>query len=130
MNARLTLVILAVADLPRAIGFYSAVFAWKQTVDVPVYAEFQAPGGMRFGLYDRRAFAANTGQVPHEIPSGALCPTELYVHVDDLPAAITRLEAAGARCLSACAPRDWGDDAAYFADRDGNVVVVARPSTA
>jgi len=37
------------------------------------------------------------------------------------------LEAAGARLLSAAAPRDWGDEAAYFADPDGNVLVVARP---
>lgn len=128
MTADFTLVILAVADLTRAIGFYRTAFGWTQTVDVPVYAEFQTPGGMRFGLYQRRAFAANTGQVPHEIPAGDLSPTEVYLHVDDLSGAIARLEAAGARCLSPCASRNWGDDAAYFADPDGNVVVVARPS--
>ena len=51
----------------------------------------------------------------------------LYLRVDDLPAAVDALEAAGARLLSAAAPRDWGDEAAYFADPDGNVLVVARP---
>jgi uncharacterized glyoxalase superfamily protein PhnB len=40
---------------------------------------------------------------------------------------VNRLTAAGARVLSPVAPRDWGDDAAYFADPDGNVIVVARP---
>ena len=38
-----------------------------------------------------------------------------------------RLTARGARCLSPLAPRPWGDEAAYFEDPDGNVVVVARP---
>ena len=46
---------------------------------------------------------------------------------DDLPSAVARLEAAGARALSALAARPWGDEAAYFADPCGNVIVVARP---
>ncbi|MBI2932661.1 MAG: VOC family protein, partial [Planctomycetes bacterium] len=40
--------------------------------------------------------------------------------------AIARIEATGARLLSARAPRPWGDEAAYYADPDGNVVVLAR----
>ena len=32
-----------------------------------------------------------------------------------------------ARELSKLAPRDWGEQAAYFADPDGNVIVAARP---
>jgi len=31
------------------------------------------------------------------------------------------------RLLSPLAARPWGHEAAYFADPDGNVVVVARP---
>lgn len=124
---RLALVILAVADVPRAVRFYRAAFGWEQTVDVPVYAELALPGGMRLGLYAREPFGANTGQVPHAIPPGALAPTELYLYPDDLEAARARLEAAGARRLSALAPRGWGDEAAYYADPDGNVLVLARP---
>jgi uncharacterized glyoxalase superfamily protein PhnB len=40
---------------------------------------------------------------------------------------VERLHSAGARALSPLGPRDWGDEAAYFADPDGNVLVVARP---
>jgi len=120
-------VILAVADLPRALAFYRTAFGWRQTVDVPVYAEFEVPGGMRLGLYRREAFAANTGRVPFRVPSGELAPTELYFHPEDLPAAIARAAAAGAKALSPLARRDWGDEAAYFADPDGNVLVLARP---
>jgi catechol 2,3-dioxygenase-like lactoylglutathione lyase family enzyme len=48
--ARLGLVILAVGDLPRALAFYRSAFGWRQLVDVPVYGEFELPGGMRLGV--------------------------------------------------------------------------------
>lgn len=127
ISARHILTILAVADLHRAIAFYDRAFAWTAAVDVPVYREYLLPGGMRLGLYQREGFARNTGALPTVTPAGAITATELYLRVDDLPAAVDALEAAGARLLSPAAPRDWGDEAAYFADPDGNVLVVARP---
>jgi uncharacterized protein len=127
MEARLSLVILAVGDLARAVRFYREAFGWTQQVDEAVYAEFALPGGQRLGLYDRAAFARNTGAVPAAIPPGGLAATELYFSVDEPEEASRRFIAAGARQLSALAPRDWGDEAAYFADLDGNVLVVARP---
>lgn len=126
-SARHVLTILAVENLPRAAAFYAGGFGWRQAVDAPVYAEFELPGGMRLGLYERAGFGRNTGQVPVRTPAGELAPTELYLHVDDVEAAVERLRRAGARQLRALAPRDWGDEAAYFADLDGNVVVLARP---
>jgi predicted enzyme related to lactoylglutathione lyase len=54
-------------------------------------------------------------------------PAELYFHADDAEAVIDRVVGAGGRVLSPLAARDWGDDAAYFADPDGHVLVVARP---
>ena len=127
MASRHVLTILAVADRPRAAAFYLKAFGWKQIVDVPVYSEFELPGGMRLGLYERQGYARNTGRLPAAIGSGQISATELYLHVDDLEESIERLREAGARELSALAPREWGDEAAYFADADGNVVVVARP---
>jgi uncharacterized protein len=127
-SPRLALVILAVSDLARAVGFYRRAFGWEQQVDVPVYAEFLLPGSLRLGLYERRSFAQNTGQEPPAPRPGDLTSTELYFFPPDLGGALRRLEAAGARCLSGLAPRSWGDEAAYFADPDGNVLVLARPS--
>ena len=43
--------------------------------------------------------------------------------------AIERLVRAGARELSPLAVRPWGDEAAYFADPSGNVLVVARAAS-
>ena len=125
----LMLTILAVRDLTQAIKFYGDAFGWPQMVDTPAYAEFDMGDGRHLGLYDRRSFGVNTGQVPVDTPGGALTGTELYFYADDrhdLEQAIARLEGAGARKLSALATRDWGDEAAYFADPDGNVLVMAR----
>lgn len=126
MSARHVLTILAVGDLELSKRFYADAFGWPLTVDVPVYAEHELPGGMRLGLYQREGFAHNTGQLPEQIPSGALSPTELYFYVNDPRASAEQLVAAGARLLSPLAARPWGDEAAYLADPDGNVLVVAK----
>jgi len=127
-GARLGLVILAVADLPRARTFYRSAFGWPADVDDPVYLEFRLPEGMRLGLYARDAFATNIGEGPSATPVGAVGGTELYLFPDDLEATLDRLVAAGARPLSPLAPRAWGDEVAYLADPDGTVIALARPS--
>jgi hypothetical protein len=83
----------------------------------------------RFGLYQRDGFGRCAGKVPKPIPEGELGGTELYFLTDDLIGAIGRLEAAGARQLSPLQIRPWGDEAAYFADPDGTVLVIARTAT-
>lgn len=127
---RHVLTILAVTDLSRAATFYREAFGWPVRVDVPVYVELALPDGRGLGVYQREAFARNTEQLPAATPPGAITATELYLHCDDLDDAIALLQRAGARELSARAPRPWGDEAAYFTDPDGNVLVVARPLAA
>lgn len=127
MTARLALVILAVGDLPRATAFYREAFGWPLAVEAPVYVEFALPAGLRLGLYDRRGFSRNTGLPPATPPAGATTGTELYLVPPNLELALARLEEAGGRLLSPLLPRDWGDEAAYYADPDGNVLVLARP---
>lgn len=127
MTARHVLTVLAVADVDRSVAFYDAAFGWPIAVRVAVYAEMTTVGGPRVGLYQRDGFARNTGIAPTLAPPGGIAPGELYFHVDDLTVAVQRLLHAGARELSPSAPRDWGDEAAYFADPDGHVLVVARP---
>lgn len=127
-TCRLALVIVAVEDLARARAFYAAAFGWTERVSAPVYVEFELPAGMSLGLYERRAFARNTGVTPHQIPSGAIASTEIYLVAADLDSAIARVTAAGARLLSPRMVRSWGDEAAYFADPDGNVLVLSCPA--
>jgi catechol 2,3-dioxygenase-like lactoylglutathione lyase family enzyme len=122
---RRLLLILAVEDLGRARRFWDAAFGWEVAAEVPVYVEYRVAPSLGLGLYARGGFARNTGIPPAAVPPGGIAATEVYLLVDDLPAAVRRLEAAGARLLSPAAAREWGDEAAYFADPDGNVVVVA-----
>jgi uncharacterized protein len=125
-STRLALIIVAVSDLDRSARFYSDAFGWPRAVETPVYVEFALPAGMRLGVYQREAFGRNTGAVPFAPPPGALAPTELYFHPDDVRAQLDRALAAGAKLLSPLGPRAWGDEAAYVADPDGNIVVLAR----
>lgn len=126
-DAQHVLTILAVEDLQVHVEFYRAAFLWEPTVETPVYVEFQLKNGQRIGLYQREGFARNTGIVPAVIPPGHIGPTELYFYVEDLDASIDRINRAGATELSSLAPRVWGDEAAYYSDPSGNVLVLARP---
>jgi catechol 2,3-dioxygenase-like lactoylglutathione lyase family enzyme len=125
-NPRLALVILAVRDLPAMNAFYTAALGWPHVVDTPVYVELQHADGLRLGLYADTHFAHNVGERP--APSVGLTRTELYLYCDDLAAAIERAQRAGARLLGPRALREWGDEAAYVADPEGNVVALARPA--
>jgi predicted enzyme related to lactoylglutathione lyase len=124
-DARLVITILAVTDLERAKRFYESAFGWELRIDVPVFAQYAVPDGPDVALYQRESFGANTGRVPPEVPEDGISGTELYFWTEDLPAAVERLEASGARLLAAAEPKPWGDLAAYFADPDGNVIAVA-----
>lgn len=121
------LTILAVSDLQRARGFYEHTFGWPVVVDVPVFVQFELPGGMALGVYSREAFAANTEILPTGVPDLAITGTEIYLHVDDPAASLKRALDSGGRLLSKLAPRAWGDEAAYLADPEGNVIVLGRP---
>lgn len=129
-DVHLALVILAIEELPRSIAFYRAVLGWEQPVSTPVYAELSSPNGMRLGLYDRRGFGNNIGQVPVPI-AGPVATTEIYLYADDLEAVLARASDAGAKMLSAPSERPWGDRVGYVADPDGYVVAFAeaRPRT-
>lgn len=126
MKTELSLIILAVSDLARSVEFYRSVFDWQKTVQTQTYVEFELRPGLGVGLYQREGFARNVGQIPSPVPGEQLTSTEIYFRTQDPHRFIAQLEQAGARVLSPMALRDWGDEAAYFADPDGNVIVIAR----
>jgi len=120
------LTILAVTYLERSVEFYDAAFGWPKAVDVPGYVEYQLPAGNRLGLYLRESFAQNVGLSPSSVPPGQITSTEIYLESDEVMEAIERIERASARLLSPLKVRGWGDEAAYYADPDGNVLVLVR----
>jgi catechol 2,3-dioxygenase-like lactoylglutathione lyase family enzyme len=127
MATRLGIVILAVDDVAVSARFYRDALQLPQTISAPAYSEFQLEHGERFGVYQRDGFAKNTRMKTAPIPRDTTAPSETYFYVDDPHAIGARLLRAGAKVLSELAPRAWGDEAAYFADPDGHVIVIARP---
>jgi uncharacterized protein len=122
-------VVLAVSDVERAYAFYHEVFGWESHLEWPgEYTELVLSGDDRLGLYRRDGWAESAGAQPAEL-NGHVSPAYLYVRVDDLDATLDRLDRIGARRLSPRQRRGWGDEAAYFADPDGNVLAVAARLT-
>ena len=121
-------VIFAVSDVGRSADFYERAFGWPRNdrIDYEEYVELLPPDGGALGLYQREGFADMVGAAPAEVPDGRVAPGYLYVRVDDVRTAAEAVAAAGGRPLSPLASRSWGEEAAWFADPDGNVVAVAQ----
>jgi predicted enzyme related to lactoylglutathione lyase len=119
-----------VSDLRRSLEFYESAFDWPRNdlIDYANYVELKPPDGGSLGLYERDGFAETVGGAPADVPDGRVAPSYLYVRVEDAKAAAARLEEAGGRPLSPLRARQWGEQAAWFADPDGNVVAVAQPA--
>jgi flavin reductase (DIM6/NTAB) family NADH-FMN oxidoreductase RutF/predicted enzyme related to lactoylglutathione lyase len=113
--------VLATGDLERLRTFYSSAFDWPIKVNDAEYVEFALPGGRGIALRQREgAKKDNT-----ESNNGNGCGIELHFHCENLPRLIARLVAAGAAEISRSKQRDDGEEAAYFADPDGNVLIVS-----
>ena len=126
-NATAVHVIFAVNDVTRSAAFYQGIFGWprNERIDYDEYVELSAPDGT-LGLCERDTYARLTGAKPMTPENGDVSPAYLYVRVPEVREAIAKLDAAGARPLAPLAPRSWGEEAAWFADPDGNVVAVAQ----
>lgn len=124
--ARAGIVILSVENLPYSVRFDDQAFGRQHWVDRPNFVQLQLPVSVGVGIYERHGFGRNTGHVPSRIRPGELAPTELYLYVDDLAAAVAQLQRAGGRLLSPAATRDRSDEVAYLIDLDGNVRALAR----
>jgi catechol 2,3-dioxygenase-like lactoylglutathione lyase family enzyme len=120
--------ILYVQDQAAATRFYSAVLGMAPTLDVPGMTEFRLSDGAVLGLMPVAGIRRLLGEALPD-PAGArgVPRAELYLLVQDPAACHRRALENGARELSALAPRDWGHEAAYSLDRDGLVLVFARP---
>ena len=121
-------VIFAVADLARSLDFYERAFGWprNERIDYANYVELVPPDGGTLGLFERDGFAGTVGAEPIEIANGRVAPAYVYIRVADVSATMAAVEAAGGRALSPLARQSWGEEAAWFADPDGNVVAVAQ----
>lgn len=118
--------ILYVADQSRSARFYAELLGLAPTLDVPGMTEFALPGGCKLGLMPEAGIARIiSGPMPHPATGHGIPRCELYLLVEDLPAACARAERAGARVVDAACDRDWGHRVAYYADADGHIIALA-----
>jgi catechol 2,3-dioxygenase-like lactoylglutathione lyase family enzyme len=124
--ARLGLVTLGVADLPRSVAFYEGlgweragssidgVICWFHTADT------------NLGLFPREDLAADAG-LPNEPPQRYAGFT-LAINVEteaQVDAALQAAVEAGATLVKPATRADWGGLSGYFADPDGFLWEVA-----
>ena len=118
--------ILFVRDQAASTRFFREVLAREPTLDVPGMTEIELVSGAVLGLMPEAGITRLLGAAVDPSRAGGAPRAELYLVVDDPAAHHARALSAGARELSALAPRDWGHEAAYCADPDGHVLAFAR----
>lgn len=119
MAARITFVTLAVAEPARARSFYERLgFAASRAIADRVV--FVPLGGVVLALWDRAAFAAETGIEPG---TGG-CGSAVSLNTDssaELDRLVEAWRAAGGRILAPPHETPWGAYAAWATDPDGHL---------
>ena len=117
-------VVLVVADLDRALAFYTGPLGLPLSHRAEAYAQLDA-GTTRLSLYDRAAMASTLG-TELAAPDPSAPAFELGFKVDDCDAAFDEVVAAGASAVTPPTTRPWGQRTAYVRDPDGNLVELAQ----
>jgi catechol 2,3-dioxygenase-like lactoylglutathione lyase family enzyme len=118
-------VVLVVADLDRALRFYTGTLGLPLQHRSGAYAQIRA-GTTRLSLYTRDAMQETLGTAL-AAPSPSAPAFELGFVVPDCDAAFAELVAAGAPPVTHPTTRPWGQRTAYVRDPDGNLIELAQP---
>ena len=124
MEQRLSLVTLGVADLDRAIAFYTAL-GWRTETPRSMDVAFFQAGGMVVALWGRAELAADSGV---EDPGGWGGVTLAYNTRSpaEVDAVLREADAAGATIPRWGAETFWGGYSGVFVDPDGHPWEVAH----
>ena len=119
--------ILYVKDQALSRDFYSKTLGIKPTLDVPGMTEFELFSGVKLGLMPEKNIAKIISPPLPDPSSGNGIPRcEVYLYVEIPAEYIARGIAAGGKLVNELSPRDWGDNAGYISDLDGNVLAFAK----
>ncbi|MEZ4465222.1 MAG: VOC family protein [bacterium] len=122
--------ILFVRDQAASAAFYRAALDRAPGLDVPGMTEFSLGEGATLGLMPEAGIRRLLGGAIDPAAAGGAPRCEVYLVVDDPAACHARALAAGAREVSALAPRGWGHDVAYSQDPDGHLLAFAAERAA
>lgn len=114
-----------VADVRATVRFYEALglpVRWVR--EEGDYAQLDT-GAVTLQFADERAAAATGVAIRPNRQDGPASAFQLALAVDDVPAAVDRAVAAGARVEAAPVVKPWGQTIAYVRDPDGVLVELA-----
>jgi catechol 2,3-dioxygenase-like lactoylglutathione lyase family enzyme len=122
--ARLSIVTIGVADLPRSVAFYEGLGWRRSSASMDGISWFDV-GGCALGLFPRDELAADAG-----VPDGAggFGGITLAINVPSEGAvdeALADAEHAGGTIVKPAVRAEWGGYSGYFADPDGTCWEVA-----
>lgn len=117
--------ILYVSDQQRSTRFYETVLGTAPRMNEPGMTEFELGSTCILGLMPLTGIS-RLFNISEPKGNDQNLRAEVYLLVEDPQAFHKRAIAAGARELSAFAPRDWGHTVAYSVDFDGNVIAFAQ----
>ena len=133
MEARITVITLAVADLQRALSFYRDGLGWEsrgviatefagdEVNPAGAIVIFELQGGLILTLYPRTELAKDAN-VPLGPPkSGEFSLGHAVASRAEVDTLLTRAQAAGATLTDRPHDRPWGIYSGYFRDLDGHL---------
>jgi catechol 2,3-dioxygenase-like lactoylglutathione lyase family enzyme len=124
--ARLGIVTLGVADLPRSMAFYSAL-GWERCASSSEAIAWFRTADTNIGLFPWHELAEDA-RLPGE-PRARFGGITLAINVDaaeDVQPALDAAVAAGGTLLKPATVTDWGGTSGYFADPDGHPWEIAH----
>lgn len=124
--ARISLVVLGVRDMSRAIAFYERLGWRRSSASNDMIAFFATADGV-LALHPYDALAADVGLAAGEPP--AFRGVTLAINVEgpeDVARILGEAEAAGATVVKQAQRADWGGTSGYFTDPDGYAWEVAH----
>jgi uncharacterized protein len=124
MEQRISVITLGVADLGRAMDFYTAI-GWEGRSPDGDVAFFQA-GGMVFGLWSRAKLAEDSGVEADAGGWGGITLAHNVRSPAEVDAVLEQVAAAGATVVRPGAATFWGGYSGAFHDPDGHAWEVAH----
>lgn len=131
MKPRITLITLAVQDLPRAVSFYRDGLGLHtdgvvgEAFEHGAVAFFELDHGLRLALWPRASLAWDAG-LPADPPSATdVCLAHNVACAEEVDAVMAEVARAGGKIVKPAHQTFWGGHAAYFQDPDGHLWEVA-----
>jgi hypothetical protein len=121
------LFIIYVKDQNKSKDFYKNILVIQPVLDVPGMTEFQLNVFTKIGIMPETGIAKILGnKVPNPANANGIPKCELYLFVDNPQQSYVNAVNNSAIPINETKAYDWGDEVAYCADTDGNIIAFAR----